>query len=323
MNIVISLNFRVYGNWRKCDGVSIIDDDDGVVVLDLSSRKERLGESDVLTLGVPTPIRVYQDTADQDPSPSEFCYSSPTRLYYREHTLWSSQGVQQGDLHGPLLFSLVLHLLICKIRDTFSLFFHAWYLHDGTIVGDTLVVGKACRSFPPNIAWPMHGVKLLGGAVSVDFDFYNKLVMKRVAKTIVLMDSVTKANDPQWISASKEVDIGLDGRCDKPLRPPDILLYSWDGRLDVCVDLTRSSPLTQTGMVDFVHGWAIIDDAQCKRGEALVKVRIGHKLEGIGYTVMQTVREDSPIEVVAPPSKTKSKLTRGHQKRTVQNEDAP
>ncbi|GKB56858.1 putative reverse transcriptase domain-containing protein [Tanacetum coccineum] len=27
----------------------------------------------------------------------EFCYSSPTRLYYGEHTFWSCQGVQQGD----------------------------------------------------------------------------------------------------------------------------------------------------------------------------------------------------------------------------------
>ncbi|GKE43630.1 hypothetical protein Tco_1470914 [Tanacetum coccineum] len=33
-----------------------------------------------------------------------------------------------------------------------------------------------------------------------------------------------------------------------------MLLYSWDGGLDVCVDLTGSSPLTQTGMVDFVLG---------------------------------------------------------------------
>lgn len=34
----------------------------------------------------------------------EFCYSSPARLYYGEHTLWSHQGVQQGDPLGPLLF---------------------------------------------------------------------------------------------------------------------------------------------------------------------------------------------------------------------------
>ncbi|GKD69174.1 hypothetical protein Tco_1323264 [Tanacetum coccineum] len=68
------------------------------------------------------------------------------------------------------------------------------------------------------------------------------------------------------ISARKEVDIGLDGGCDKPLAPVDILLYSWDGGLDVCVDLTGSLLLTQTKMVDFVPGRAIIVAAQRKRG---------------------------------------------------------
>ncbi|GKE25822.1 hypothetical protein Tco_1441206, partial [Tanacetum coccineum] len=52
------------------------------------------------------------------------------------------------------------------------------------------------------------------------------------------------------ISAGKEVDIGFSGGCDKPLR--HVLLYSWDGGFDVCVDLTGSSPFTQTEMVDFV-----------------------------------------------------------------------
>ncbi|GJV46420.1 reverse transcriptase domain-containing protein [Tanacetum coccineum] len=134
----------------------------------------------------------------------EFCYSNPARLYYGEHTLWSCQGVQQGDPLGPLLFSLVLHPLICKIRDSFSLSLHAWYLDDGTIVGDTVVVGKTLEAglhvfFPPNIARPLLGVKLLGGPASVDFDFCNELVMKRVAKTIELMDAnIAVDNDPQY-----------------------------------------------------------------------------------------------------------------------------
>ena len=69
----------------------------------------------------------------------EFCYSRPARLYYGGHTLSSHQGVQQGD---PLLFALVLHPLVCKIRDSFNFPFQAWYLDDGTIIGDTLVVGR-------------------------------------------------------------------------------------------------------------------------------------------------------------------------------------
>ncbi|GKD62061.1 hypothetical protein Tco_1299570, partial [Tanacetum coccineum] len=101
---------------------------------------------------------------------------------------------------------------------------------DGTIIGDTLVVGKVLelimedgprcglhlnvdktegfwpkkdpRSrlegvFPPNISWPLHGVKLLGGPASMDFDFSIELVKKRVTKTIRLMDTVAKINDPQ------------------------------------------------------------------------------------------------------------------------------
>ncbi|GKD49870.1 hypothetical protein Tco_1278846, partial [Tanacetum coccineum] len=53
----------------------------------------------------------------------------------------------------------------------------------------------------------------------------------------------------------------MGGR-NKPLCPADMLLYSWDGGLDVCVNLIGSSPLMQTGMVDFVPGRAVIDVAQ-------------------------------------------------------------
>nr|GEY19839.1 hypothetical protein [Tanacetum cinerariifolium] len=110
---------------------------------------------------------------------------------------------REGDPLGPLVFFLVLHPLICKIRDSFSLSLHAWYLNDGTIVRDTMVVRKEdprsrrAGTFPPNIARPLPGVKLLGGAASVDFDICNELVMKRVAKTSGLIDSIANINDPQ------------------------------------------------------------------------------------------------------------------------------
>ncbi|GJZ28599.1 hypothetical protein Tco_0573246 [Tanacetum coccineum] len=77
--------------------------------------------------------------------------------------------------------------------------------------------------------------------------------------------------------AGKEVDIGLDGGRDKPLRPAGILLYSWDGRLNVCVDLTGSLPLTQTGLADFVPDRAVSDATHRKR------VKYEAKCENIGY----------------------------------------
>ncbi|GJX74208.1 hypothetical protein Tco_0312803 [Tanacetum coccineum] len=49
--------------------------------------------------------------------------------------------------------------------------------------------------FPPNIVWPLHGVKLLGGHANVDFDFTSELLMKRVAKSIEFMDDIAKIID--------------------------------------------------------------------------------------------------------------------------------
>ncbi|GKE51477.1 hypothetical protein Tco_1486633 [Tanacetum coccineum] len=50
-----------------------------------------------------------------------------------------------------------------------------------------------------------------------------------------------------------------------------MLLYSWDGGQDVCMDLTGSSPLTQTGMIDFAPGQAVTDAAHLKRGKYMAK----------------------------------------------------
>ncbi|GKB70908.1 hypothetical protein Tco_0932320 [Tanacetum coccineum] len=73
------------------------------------------------------------------------------------------------------------------------------------------------------------------------------------------------------VSMGKEVDIGLDGGHDQKLHPTDMLLYSWDGGQDVCMDLTGSSPLTQTGMIDFAPGRAVTDAAHRKRGKYMAK----------------------------------------------------
>ncbi|GJS73270.1 hypothetical protein Tco_0706111 [Tanacetum coccineum] len=160
----------------------------------------------------------------------EFCYARPARLYYDDSVLWSCQGVQQGDSLGPLLFALALHPLVRTINQSCKLTFQAWYLVGSTIVGDTLMVAKALdiimtdgpahglflnvdktelfwplkdpRSrvegvFPINISRPLNDVKLLGGLVSLDEGFCQDLALKRVSKTISLMEAIYKLHDPQ------------------------------------------------------------------------------------------------------------------------------
>ena len=125
---------------------------------------------------------------------------------------------------------MVLQPLVCIIKDTFDVCLQALYLDDGTIIGDTLVVGKVLQLimedepclglhlnvektevfwptedprsrlvgvFPPDIARPLHGVKLLGGPASSNPAFSGELVMQRVTKTIGLMDKVAQLDDPQ------------------------------------------------------------------------------------------------------------------------------
>ncbi|GKB99776.1 hypothetical protein Tco_0985913 [Tanacetum coccineum] len=82
------------------------------------------------------------------------------------------------------------------------------------------------------------------------------------------------------VATGKEVYIGLGRGRDKLLRPADMLLYSLDRWLDICVNLTRSSPFTQTGMINFVPGRAMIKAAQHKH------VKYEAKCANIGYSFL-------------------------------------
>nr|GEZ22641.1 hypothetical protein [Tanacetum cinerariifolium]GEZ25851.1 hypothetical protein [Tanacetum cinerariifolium] len=95
------------------------------------------------------------------------------------------------------------------------------------------------------------------------------------------------------VSSGKEVDIGLDGKNDKKLRPTDMLLYSWDRGLDVCVDLTGSSPLTQTGMTDFATGRVVSDAAHRKRNKYMAKcAAIGYGFLLFSFTSLGELEAD-------------------------------
>ncbi|GKB98829.1 hypothetical protein Tco_0984966 [Tanacetum coccineum] len=110
----------------------------------------------------------------------------------------------------------------------------------------------------------------------------------------MLCDTLVDMYYRSWISAVKKVDIGLDEGCDKPLRLADMLLYSWEGGLDVCVDLTGSSPLTQTEMDNFVPGCAVIHDAQCKRVKYMpICAAIGYGFLPFSFSFLGELEEDA------------------------------
>ena len=57
--------------------------------------------------------------------------NAPSTLFFRDTTLLSAEGVQQGDPLGPLLFCLVIHPLVLQLGSELRLF----YLDDGTLGG--------------------------------------------------------------------------------------------------------------------------------------------------------------------------------------------
>ncbi|GJR17450.1 putative reverse transcriptase domain-containing protein [Tanacetum coccineum] len=159
----------------------------------------------------------------------DFLYGQASRLYIGDTHIWSATGVQQGDPLGPLLFALILHPLLHKIKDSCKLLLHAWYLDDGTVIGDSEEVARvldiikvsgpglglelnikktkifwpSCNGmklreglFPVDIRRPSSGLKLLGGAISKDADFISGLAIRRAANVVDLMGLLPQLHDP-------------------------------------------------------------------------------------------------------------------------------
>ena len=70
------------------------------------------------------------------------CYHKPSVLFGNDFEISSSQGVQQGDVCVPLMFSIALHRLVLRLEQL-GLSFQHWYLDDGILCGKVSVVGKA------------------------------------------------------------------------------------------------------------------------------------------------------------------------------------
>ena len=58
-------------------------------------------------------------------------YRSLSSVFFGESVLQSSEGVQQGDPLGPLMFCLTIHDMLMQLRAEFGVF----YLDDGTLGG--------------------------------------------------------------------------------------------------------------------------------------------------------------------------------------------
>nr|GEV30761.1 putative reverse transcriptase domain-containing protein [Tanacetum cinerariifolium] len=146
----------------------------------------------------------------------------------------------------------------------------AWYLDDGTIIGDNLVVGKVLELIMKDgpscglhlnvdktkVFWPKEDSK---GNVAYGIAFEDALCGFNVKIQTNLLSNPTEIDAPKLMKKVAETYL------------------THDERLDVYVDLTGSSPLTQTKMADFVSGRTVIDAAQCKR------VKYMDKCAAIGY----------------------------------------
>ena len=90
--------------------------------------------------------KMLEAVLDKAPSvfPLAHCaYSTHSFLYYGQRdVIISSEGVQQGDPLGPLLFCLAIHDLVAAIQTEFSVF----YLDDGTLSGPVDCVMSALTS---------------------------------------------------------------------------------------------------------------------------------------------------------------------------------
>jgi hypothetical protein len=157
----------------------------------------------------------------------EYCYSQPAHLFFGSILLQSMAGVQQGDPLGPLLFSLVLHPLVLKIKAEFPLLdLCVFYLDDGVIIGDIADVHQVFQLIQQQgpalglhlnvkkneIWWPCRngkdpfpadvdrvdnaGVKLLGAPIGS-----RSFTTEFVKKKLQALDDVTRAlqqvNDSQ------------------------------------------------------------------------------------------------------------------------------
>ncbi|GKB97162.1 hypothetical protein Tco_0983299 [Tanacetum coccineum] len=111
-------------------------------------------------------------------------------------------------------------------RISFAIAKGAWYLDDDTIIGDTMVVGKVLELIMDD--GPRCGLHLNVDKIEVfgQRNYSMKQVILRVAKTIMLMDTIVKIDDPECELFLLRACVGLvwsDRLSNEDLPPPFII----------------------------------------------------------------------------------------------------
>ena len=154
----------------------------------------------------------------------QWCYCHPVQLWFGQHVLFSTSGVQHGDPLGPLLFSLTLLELLKTIHIPAEITLNIWYSNDGILIGPRAVLAdilvqiqsqgsqfcpllnkKKCEEYwpsedtdfldlPPEIIHLKEGVSLLGSPVWGTPQYMVVCVTRLV---IYAQEEITKLDDPQ------------------------------------------------------------------------------------------------------------------------------
>ena len=163
---------------------------------------------------------------------AEWCYDSPSHLFFGSHRIASESGVQQGDPLGPLLFALALQPILQGLhaqRSEGGLRLVFSYLDDCCLAGDYRSVAQALQElkqkcldiglklntskceliplagpqahiinhFPSDMITRGDGnFELLGGPIGTP-EFCNKHTQERVDKATKLLEELGDLPDPQ------------------------------------------------------------------------------------------------------------------------------
>ncbi|GKB23038.1 hypothetical protein Tco_0862439 [Tanacetum coccineum] len=103
---------------------------------------------------------------------------------------------EQGDPLRHLLFYLVIHLLVHKIIDSCKIILHAWYLDDGTVIGDSEEVARVLDII--KVSGPGLGLELNIKKTEIFLPFCNGV---KLHEDHILRDSGICGMDDDYVSA--------------------------------------------------------------------------------------------------------------------------